>query len=180
MKRVKKSYLMRYLKPDGRLDLDKYYAYSYKFDIPVCSMIGWYSESLAHEIFEAVFGKPSLRYVFFIKGSDLKAALGDIVICPTQVIIKGDIYQISPLLLWDKATINKQPEIYNTIKFLMGPYINEKDPRKIERVLLNKVKRLCYAGRVPKNFKVKRSKLSQIQKTILDRKEVLYLEEIEE
>ena len=170
---------LKWVRPDKEIDPDKYYVCSYMRTIPVCAMVGWYKLSNARKMLDLVFGPDYERYLFFVKGTQLEDNLGNIVLYPGRIMMKGQVYPISHILFWNIEDVQASFIIANYVNEILKT--NKNDKWKIEEEVVKRLEYLCYGERkgksIPKNFKVKRSKLSEMAKTIQERKRTMYQDE---
>lgn len=166
---------------DKTIDPNKYYVCSYMRTLPVCSMVGWYKLPNAKKILRMVYGRRYKKYLFFIKGIDLQNSLGSILIKNGKILIEGDLNSISHIPFWTSFQILTSFRISDYVSEIIN--IEKKDKLKAEDEIVTRLRYLCYGegkGKsIPKNFKVERSKLSQMAKAIQKRKEIMYISEEE-
>lgn len=180
-KRVSKVF--RYARRDFWINPQKYYVCSYRSDILICSLIGWYKASNGRILMERVFGKEAVdKYLIFLKGSQIKLLMGEVILSPYQVWVKGSPQEITHLGYFHMKELTSISFLLYLYSSVFEKALRISNHKQRETVIMDFLNHLFYGNSfvIPKNFKAKRSDLSEIQKIIDRRKRILYVQEDEE
>ena len=175
--------ISRYTRRDFWINPKKYYVCSYRSDILICSLIGWYKASNGRNLMERVFGKEAVdKYLIFLRGSQIKLLMGEVILSPYQVWIRGSLQEISHLGYFRTAELTSITFILYLYSSVFEKAFRITDHKQRETMIIDFLNHLFYGNSfvIPKNFKAKRSDISEIQKIIDRRKRILYIQEDEE
>lgn len=175
--------LKRYSRRDFWINPRKYYVCSYRWDIPICSLIGWYRVKNGRSLMEGVFGKTRVeKNLMFIRGSKIQNMLGEIIMYPYRVAVNGSVQEISHLGYFTQSNLDSQALLTFLYEVLLHANRHLKDPREKEDAIVEYLNYMFHGNKyiISQDYRAKRSDLSEIQKIISERKRILYIEEDEE